>query len=66
MCNRYTYSRKGHFIDAIKKHQGKQNTDKNIIKNVIEVLLKEMKLHNLTKTTVTKQHLYMNSIGSII
>jgi len=59
MCNRYTYSRKGHFIDSIKKHQGKQNTDPVVIKNVIDVLLKEMELHNLSIENVTKHHLYM-------
>ena len=59
MCSRYTYSRKGHFIDAIKKLQGKQNTDPEVIQSVINVLLNAMEFHNLRSDTVTKQHLYM-------
>ena len=59
MCSRYTYSRKGHFIDSIKKHQGKQNTDANIIDKVVKTLKEEMVLHNLTVDNVKKQHLYM-------
>ena len=59
MCSRYTYSRKGHFIDSIKKHQGKQNTDPNIIDKVVKILKEEMNLHNLTVNNVKKRHLYM-------
>jgi len=59
MCSRFTYSRKGHFIDAMKHHQGKQNIDPNVVNSVVEVLLKEMKFHNLTRSTVEKNHLYM-------
>ena len=59
MCSWYTYSRKRHFIDAFKKLQGKQSVDPEVIPSVINVLLSAMKFHNLTRDTVTKQHLYM-------
>ena len=59
MCSRYTYSRKGHFVDAIKKHQGKQNADPEVIQSVISILLEEMGFHNLTVDTAKKHHLYM-------
>ena len=57
--NRYTYSRKGHFIDAIKKFQGKQNIDSEVIQSIINVLLDAIKFHNLKSDTITKQHVFM-------
>lgn len=59
MCARYTYSRKGHFIDAIKKHQGKQNVDPEIMQNIVNILTKEMVFHNTDASTVQKRHLHM-------
>lgn len=59
MCSRYTYSRKGHFMDAIKKHQGKQNVDPETIQNVVNILLNEMKFHNIGPENVNKRHLHM-------
>lgn len=59
MCSRYTYTKKGHFIDAIKKHQGKQNADQNTINSIIKILIEEMNFHSLNKETVTKEQIYM-------
>ncbi len=63
MSSKYTYTRKGHFIDAIKKFQGTQNTDPKKIKYVTDVLHKEIEKHNLcpkqgAKNSVSKDHIY--------
>lgn len=59
MSSRFSYSRRGHFIEAMKKFQGTQNVDPQKIENVINILLEQMRLHGLTKETVTKDQLYM-------
>lgn len=59
MSSRYTYSKKGHFLDAIKHFQGIQNTDPKRIQNVVVILIDEIKKHNLTPKNVTKAHIYM-------
>ena len=59
MSSRFSYSRRGHFIEAMKKYQGVQNVDPQKIGKVVDVLLKQMELHGLTKETVTKDQLYM-------
>lgn len=59
MSSRYTYSRRGHFINAMKRFQGIQNTDPARIQSVVVILMEQMKLHNLTKDNVTKDHLYI-------
>ncbi|RLI50968.1 hypothetical protein DRO61_03165 [Candidatus Bathyarchaeota archaeon] len=65
MSSRYTYTKRGHFVDAMKRFQGTQNTDPQKIKNVVDILLVEMERHNLKKNSdnrkeqVTKDHLYM-------
>ncbi len=63
MASKYTYTRKGHFTDAVKKFQGTQNTDPKKIKHVTDVLHQEIDKHNLTakqgmKNSVTKDHIY--------
>jgi len=58
MGNRYTYSRRSHFYEAMKKYQGKHNIDPEILKNTVLILESQMKLNNLTKETVTKNQLY--------
>jgi hypothetical protein len=57
MASRYTYSCKGHFIEAMNRFEGKQSTE--IGDEVIAILKHEMVLHHLTKKNVTKDHLYM-------
>lgn len=57
MCSRYTYSRRSHFIDAVKRFQGKQNT--TIPQEVIDKMKEEMVAHSLTESTLTKDQLYM-------
>jgi hypothetical protein len=62
MCAKYKYSRKAHFIEAMLKFQGKQNT--TIEPQVFEILKSEIRKHNLTthagqKNGVTKDSLYM-------
>lgn len=59
MSSRYTYTRRGHFIEAIKKYQGKHNIDPEALQSIVSVLNKEMSYHHLTSKTVTKDHLYM-------
>lgn len=59
MSSRYTYTRRGHFIEAIKKYQGKHNIDPETLKSIVDILNKEMNYHHLTPKTVTKDHLYM-------
>ena len=57
MSSRYTYTCQGHFIEAMNKFEGKQNT--KIDESVIKTLRTELSLHSLTKATVSKDHLYM-------
>lgn len=59
MSSRFSYSRKGHFIDAMRKFQGVQNIDPKKISKVVSVLKEEIALHCLTSETVTKDHIYM-------
>lgn len=64
MASKYTYTRKGHFIDAAKRLQGIQNIDPKKIKEAVEIIEKEMKLHDLVKernfpNSVTKDQVYM-------
>lgn len=65
MGSRYYYTKKGHFIEATKRYQGKQTiTDVKGFNKVVEILKDEMRKHNLkkargTKRSVTKDHLYM-------
>lgn len=57
MASRYQYTCRGHFIEAMNKYEGKQNT--TIPAGVISLLKREMKNHNLTTETTAKDHLYM-------
>jgi len=64
MSSKYTYTRKGHFVDAVKKFQGTQNVDERKIKLAITTIQSEMKKHNLVaergkKNSVTKDQVYM-------
>jgi len=47
MASKYTYTRKGHFIDAVKRFQGTQNTDPKKIQDAVAVVEEEMEKHNL-------------------
>jgi hypothetical protein len=57
MASRYTYTTRGHFIDAMNRFEGKENTtiDDSVIKKLGEAMLQ----CNLTKETVKKDHIYM-------
>jgi len=57
MSSRYTYTCRGHFIEAMNRFEGKQNTE--IGEDVISTLKREMTRHALTEETVTKDHIYM-------
>lgn len=57
MSSRYTYTCRGHFIEAMNRFEGKQNTE--IPEGILDTLRNEMKLHKLTIDTFTKDHLYM-------
>lgn len=64
MSSKYTYTRKGHFIDAAKRFQGTQNIDPKKIQEAVSIIEKEMKLHDLVKDrntphSVTKDQIYM-------
>ena len=56
VSSRYTYSCRGHFVEAINRFQAKQNTE--IPNEVLETLKKEMVLNDLTAKTVQKDDLY--------
>ncbi len=58
MSNRYTYSRKGHFSEAMKKFQGKQNIKVETLNCVVSKIGEEMRFYELTKNTVTKDQIY--------
>lgn len=58
MGERYTYSRKTHFIDAIKEYQGKQHTNPNKLENVLKIIRDQMQVNNLKEENLTKKHLY--------
>lgn len=57
MSSRYTYTCRGHFIEAMNRFEGKQNTE--IDPSVVETLKKELSLHGLNEVTATKDHIYM-------
>ena len=64
LAEKYTYTRKGHFIEAMKKFQGIQNIDNKKVADTVEILKKEINYHNLTQklnkpNTVTKDQVYM-------
>lgn len=59
MANRYTYSRKGHFVEAMKKYQGKHSIDTENLRVIRNILLSEIQFHGLTIDNVTKDHIYM-------
>ncbi len=59
MANRYTYSRRAHFIEAMKKFQGKHNIDPEMLQIVVNILILEMNYHSLTPDNVNKDTLYM-------
>lgn len=58
MSNRYTYSRKAHFVDAVKKYQGKQHIASEELQFVIKILVTEMKYNNINAQNTTKDNLY--------
>lgn len=59
MSSRYTYTRRGHFIETIKKYQGKHNVDQDVLNSIVTKMFQEMAFHSLTPQTVTKDHIYM-------
>jgi hypothetical protein len=64
MSSKYTYSRKGHFVDAKKRFQGTQNTDPKKIQAAAVIIGKEMIQHNLVAiqdlpNSISKDHVYL-------
>lgn len=57
LTSKYTYTRKGHFIDASKRVQGTQNVDPVKIERALDIIRAEMRHHNL----VAEQG-YVNSV----
>ena len=57
MAARYTYTCRTHFIDAMNRFEGIQNTE--IKPEILDILRREMTNHSLTDKSVTKDHLYM-------
>ena len=60
MAARYTYSCKGHFIEAMNRFEGKQNRE--ISEKVVKKLKEQLHLHGLgeeNKHKITKDHIYM-------
>lgn len=63
LTNKFVYSRKGHFIDAIKRFQCEQKYDPKKVKYALEVITKEMEYHGLTSkrglsNSVTRDNIY--------
>jgi Poxvirus Late Transcription Factor VLTF3 like len=56
MSTKYRYTKKGHFIDAMKQFQGKQNIV--IPNNVIKKIELDIIQHNLTNNCVSKERIY--------
>lgn len=64
LSSKYTYTRKGHFIDTIKRYQGKQNTDRTKIQKAVDIIKEQIIQHNLVvkqgiSNSVSKDHVYM-------
>jgi hypothetical protein len=64
MSSKYTYSRKGHFVDAKKRFQGTQNTDPKKIQSAAVIIKREMLQHNLIEiqnlpNSISKDHVYL-------
>ena len=57
MTSKYTYTKRGHFVDAIDKFEGKQNTF--ISEKIYKIIYDNIKFHSLTKDNITKDQLYM-------
>lgn len=61
MSSRYQYTSRGHFIDAMNRFEGKQNTV--IPDSVISALKEQLRLHGLSVSVagdkITKDHIYM-------
>lgn len=53
---RYTYTKKGHFKEAIDKFQAIQNT--NIPDEVYDMIYTQMDKYNISKESITKEQLY--------
>ncbi len=56
MSSRYTYTCRGHIMEAMNRFEGKQNT--TIDDDTIEALKAELLLHGLTAKNTTKDHVY--------
>lgn len=61
LSSRYTYTRKGHFIEAINKFQGKQNT--TIKQYVFDIIHEEMNKHGLVRVTDEQLMLFLSDHG---
>lgn len=48
LSSKYTYTRKGHFNDAVKRYQGTQNVDPKNIAKAVEIIKREMEHNHLT------------------
>lgn len=64
LSSKYVYTCKGHFIDAVKRFQGIQNTDPKKIQNVISIINEQAAFHNLVieqgaSNSLTKDHIYL-------
>lgn len=64
MSTKYTYTKRNHFSDAIKRYQGIQSIDVEKIDTVVAYIEQQMQLHKITKTqgksnSLTKNHVYM-------
>ena len=55
-AQRYVYDKRGHFIDSMKKFQGKQNT--TIPKKVYDTIYAKINNHGISIEEFTKTHLY--------
>ncbi len=61
LSSRYTYTKKGHFKEAIDKFQGLQNT--NIDQKVYDTIRKEQKKYNISNLTKEHIRLFLSENG---
>ncbi len=66
LSNKYVYSRRGHFTDAVKHLQGQQHYDKNKVEHVLEIIRAEMEYHVLVTEREQTNSVTKNNVHTIL
>lgn len=64
MATKYTYTKRTHFSDALKRFQGKQKIDPKKLSTVVEFVQAQMRTHRITpsqnhRNSLTKMHVHL-------